>query len=422
MPEVAMRGSVLIWIIAVLVGFVLPEQLLPHPQLVFWNINSNLKCTHNRHSVSHQWLAVLLNTVRAYEVIGKSRLMKVWVETGSVSGAAHNNETHEASRLAAGDGDGLFVDFGRIGANIQFPYRRLWYREKIETPDRADFGMVTKFALMLSGIEGDRHTRSYGKHLRINLNVLGNRVSQVFYREFEDHGRLFAVYKDQSVYWSRFDGQPRTLLYLRDTAGFCQLCLKNKSRPNGSYSNSNSEDNQNPVRSFRFFAGSIPPMKQPVMDGQDELGWSWWIALLGGVVAVEIGSLAIWGIAHMIDDGMPIKISLLFIALGLVFVGLGVAMLRHAFLRVNPSSFNNVSQKHLTKCSYCNTVIGMANVLNTDKQIAVIGALAEGSSIRSIERMTGVHRDTIMRLGVRVGKGCAAADGCQDARFALHPP
>lgn len=48
----------------------------------------------------------------------------------------------------------------------------------------------------------------------------------------------------------------------------------------------------------------------------------------------------------------------------------------------------------------------MANILNADKQIAVIGALAEGSSIRSIERITGIHRDTIMRLGVRVGKGC----------------
>jgi len=32
----------------------------------------------------------------------------------------------------------------------------------------------------------------------------------------------------------------------------------------------------------------------------------------------------------------------------------------------------------------------MANVLSADKQIAVIGALAEGSSIRSIERITGV--------------------------------
>lgn len=50
----------------------------------------------------------------------------------------------------------------------------------------------------------------------------------------------------------------------------------------------------------------------------------------------------------------------------------------------------------------------MANVLNTDKQITVIAALAEGSSIRSIERMTGVHRDTVMRLGVKVGQGCTA--------------
>src|ERR1700735_2185896 len=50
----------------------------------------------------------------------------------------------------------------------------------------------------------------------------------------------------------------------------------------------------------------------------------------------------------------------------------------------------------------------MANVLNTDKQIAIIGALTEGSSIRSIERITGVHRDTIMRLGVKVGQGCTA--------------
>jgi IS1 family transposase len=49
----------------------------------------------------------------------------------------------------------------------------------------------------------------------------------------------------------------------------------------------------------------------------------------------------------------------------------------------------------------------MANVLNKDKRIAVIAALAEGSSIRAIERITGISRNTIMRLGVRVGQGCA---------------
>lgn len=44
--------------------------------------------------------------------------------------------------------------------------------------------------------------------------------------------------------------------------------------------------------------------------------------------------------------------------------------------------------------------------LSTEKQTAVIGALVEGSSIRSTERMTGVHRDTIMRLVGRVGRAC----------------
>jgi IS1 family transposase len=50
----------------------------------------------------------------------------------------------------------------------------------------------------------------------------------------------------------------------------------------------------------------------------------------------------------------------------------------------------------------------MANTLKMDQQISVIAALAEGSSIRSIERMTGIHRDTIMRLGVKIGDGCTA--------------
>ncbi len=47
------------------------------------------------------------------------------------------------------------------------------------------------------------------------------------------------------------------------------------------------------------------------------------------------------------------------------------------------------------------------NNLPRDKQIEIIAALSEGMSIRAIERLTGVHRDTIMRLGARVGRGCA---------------
>ena len=50
----------------------------------------------------------------------------------------------------------------------------------------------------------------------------------------------------------------------------------------------------------------------------------------------------------------------------------------------------------------------MANILPKEKQVAVIAALAEGSGIRQIERMTGINRNTIMNLGVKVGQGCAA--------------
>jgi IS1 family transposase len=46
------------------------------------------------------------------------------------------------------------------------------------------------------------------------------------------------------------------------------------------------------------------------------------------------------------------------------------------------------------------------NKLSSQKQEMVISALVEGSSIRSTERMTGVHRDTIMRLMVCVGNAC----------------
>src|ERR1035441_9251687 len=49
----------------------------------------------------------------------------------------------------------------------------------------------------------------------------------------------------------------------------------------------------------------------------------------------------------------------------------------------------------------------MANNLPTEKKVLAVSMLAEGSSIRSIERITGVHRDTIMRLGVRIGEACA---------------
>ena len=62
----------------------------------------------------------------------------------------------------------------------------------------------------------------------------------------------------------------------------------------------------------------------------------------------------------------------------------------------------------------------MANNLPTEKKVLAVSMLAEGSSIRSIERITGVHRDTIMRLGVRTGEACAEDSRRQDAKLPLR--
>jgi IS1 family transposase len=48
----------------------------------------------------------------------------------------------------------------------------------------------------------------------------------------------------------------------------------------------------------------------------------------------------------------------------------------------------------------------MANKLATEKKVSVISMLAEGNSIRAVERMTGVNQNTIMSLNRRVGDSC----------------
>src|SRR6266851_929332 len=48
----------------------------------------------------------------------------------------------------------------------------------------------------------------------------------------------------------------------------------------------------------------------------------------------------------------------------------------------------------------------MPNILQKDKQVAIVSGLAEGMSMRAISRVTGIHQDTICRRGVRVGQGC----------------
>ncbi len=49
----------------------------------------------------------------------------------------------------------------------------------------------------------------------------------------------------------------------------------------------------------------------------------------------------------------------------------------------------------------------MYSLWRNERPYARPKTLVEGNSIRSIERMTGVNRNTIMSLLVRVGDGCA---------------
>lgn len=48
----------------------------------------------------------------------------------------------------------------------------------------------------------------------------------------------------------------------------------------------------------------------------------------------------------------------------------------------------------------------MANVLSVEDQISVIHHLVEGVSLRSITRMTGIHRTTVLKILSRFGSAC----------------
>jgi len=48
------------------------------------------------------------------------------------------------------------------------------------------------------------------------------------------------------------------------------------------------------------------------------------------------------------------------------------------------------------------------NKLSKEERIRVVAALVEGNSLRSVVRMTGIHRTTIQKLLVELGAACSA--------------
>src|SRR6202035_2551489 len=52
-------------------------------------------------------------------------------------------------------------------------------------------------------------------------------------------------------------------------------------------------------------------------------------------------------------------------------------------------------------------IIAPMNTLNIERQTAVIAALVEGNSVRATVRMTGVAKDTVLKLLAKIGQTCA---------------
>jgi len=144
------------------------------------------------------------------------------------------------------------------------------------------------------------------------------------------------------------------------------------------------------------------------VQNTDKSRWHGWLLLFGGWVVMLIWVVETLSIGFFFWAGWWWRLGILFLSLFLF--ALSVWLFFHAVSVLRNEEI--VPQKHLDTAQllgYSNSRgLDMANVLNTDKKIAVIASLAEGSSIRSVERITGVHRDTIMRLGVKVGQGCTA--------------
>lgn len=47
------------------------------------------------------------------------------------------------------------------------------------------------------------------------------------------------------------------------------------------------------------------------------------------------------------------------------------------------------------------------NVLPMETRVRIVSALVEGTSVRAVERQTGVAKSTILRFAVELGEGCA---------------
>jgi len=234
-----------------------------------------------------------------------------------------------------------------------------------------------------NGISGKSAKTHSSKVIRWRLSAISN-------LQLGFHKAILMEYQARPAQYHVRSQLSFARIFLQAHSGLSRLCCFScLPRLPSNYPNTNcSDSNGSP---FGPFEGCVPLYRAVAGCGCMIAACVWLLitrdrsilVCIGGFVALMLGGTIIWlGKKTACDDAQD-NVS-------------------HKRFHAQKS----VTRKYLTAFNSCNTVIDTANVLPIDKQIAVIGARAEGSSIRSIERLTGIHRDTIMRLGVKVGQGC----------------
>jgi IS1 family transposase len=386
------KGSTVLICLLLLICVVTGKEFLHHRKITIWHVYSQFKTKNQRRSIGLCRECSVLGRYRLREVIRKIGLTNLVSETRVVSNASNEIESNKVARFIA-IGNRSKLSSGRCNTNAQLPFGWLLNREQIEPSYGTNLGRIAKLLLVLHRIGRDDLFWRGGEHLRVNLNVLCNGVSDILDIKLEPQNRLIPVFsEDEAVYRFNVYRQPRSLLYFGCLPRLCQLLLHCSELVIIDRSN-DSRKNQSPDGEIKWIGLVKPFQFRPIPY------FLWLCALCAGWLLITYmlcqmlincgGGRAPWGVL-----------------VALFLLAMSTAQFVNSLLRVSDCWDKSVTQKYLTRSNSCNTLIDMANVLSTDKQIAVIGALAEGSSIRSIERITGIHRDTIMRLGVRVGKGC----------------
>ena len=134
------------------------------------------------------------------------------------------------------------------------------------------------------------------------------------------------------------NANPCPLISTEILSGFPQLILKNKGRPECCNHNADCQAYYGLLGGLRFFAGSVPPMAQPI----NEYRWRRRVTFVVGRVIIVIGAMIVWGVAHMVDQGTPIRVGLTLIGITLLFVGLGIWILHSVSRQINPRQTDKI--------------------------------------------------------------------------------